>query len=161
MPNGAAWGASPAEAETQAAVAAFLAAHSTLTLATVDAGGQPMAASLFFVSDGELRLYWVSSPGSRHSQNLARQPLAAVTIHNETWSWTEIAGVQMQGEARPLPPGPEQQAALALYLAKFPFAAQFASELARSDVFCFVPAWVRRIDNGRGFGHRQELGERR
>ncbi|MGH2522511.1 MAG: pyridoxamine 5'-phosphate oxidase family protein, partial [Anaerolineales bacterium] len=72
----------------------FLAAHSTLTLATLNPDGQPMAASLFFVADAELNLYWVSGPRSRHSLNLEKNARAAVTVHNETWTWTEIAGVQ-------------------------------------------------------------------
>src|SRR5687767_5110152 len=84
-------------ASTLAAIAKFLASHSTLTLATVDAGGQPMAASLFFVSDDALSVYWVSSANSRHSRNLALNPRAALTVANTTWRWAEIAGVQMEG----------------------------------------------------------------
>jgi uncharacterized protein YhbP (UPF0306 family) len=158
--SGAGWGSSPADRRTQAAIASFLAAHSTLTLATAGADGQPMAASLFFASDNDLRLFWTSSAGSRHSQNLARQPRAAASVHNETWSWTEIAGVQLEGTAAVVLPGPARDAAQALYLAKFPFAAQFQRELERSDFYVLTPGWVRWIDNAQGFGHREERGVR-
>jgi uncharacterized protein YhbP (UPF0306 family) len=149
-----------AESDPRAGIAAFLAAHSTLTLATVGPGGRPMAASLFFATGPDLRLYWVSGPSSRHSQNVTRQPAVAVTVHNETWSWTAIAGVQLEGQALVVPAGPDWQAARNLYLAKFPFVAEFQAELSRSDFYVFSPSWMRWIDNALGFGHKEEIGLR-
>jgi len=145
------------EVDTRASIAAYLAAHSTLALATIGPDGAPMAASLFFVADADLRLYWVSGNSSRHSQNLTRHSRMAVTIHNETWTWTEIAGVQMEGSARVVPPGPEWQAAWQLYLGKFPFVSDFQAEVSRSNFYAFTPAWMRLIDNSRGFGHKEEI----
>jgi len=141
----------------QAAIHAFLAAHSTLTLATVSAGGQPVATDLFFAGDAGLNLYWLSSPTSRHSLNLGRNPKAAVTIHNETWTWTAIAGVQMEGEVVMLPSGTERAAAWELYQARFPFVAEFEAEVTRSALYKFIPRWARLIDNAQGFGHKLEL----
>ena len=134
----------------------FLALHSTLTLATVSPAGQPMAASLFFAEDADLNLYWVSGPKSRHSQNLQTNLLAAVTIQNATWSWMEIAGVQMEGEAYALRAGAEWQAAWKLYLAKFPFVREFEAEVHRSNFYQLIPRWARWIDNAQGFGHKEE-----
>ncbi|MCC7358946.1 MAG: pyridoxamine 5'-phosphate oxidase family protein [Anaerolineales bacterium] len=142
---------------TLAALTSFLAAHSTLTLATAGPDGGPSAASLFFAADEAARLYWVSAPSTHHSRNLAADPRAAVTISAATWQWAEIAGVQMEGAVRALPHGAEWQAAWALYEAKFPFAAQFAAELSRADFYVLTPRWARLIDNGRGFGHKDEL----
>ena len=142
---------------TVAALTDFLAAHSTLTLATLAADGGPSAASLFFAADEAARLYWVSAPSTRHSQNLAAHPRAAVTISAATWQWTEIAGVQLEGTVRALPPGADWQAAWALYGAKFPFASRFAAELARTYFYVLTPRWARLIDNSRGFGHKDEL----
>jgi hypothetical protein len=138
-------------------IRAFLAAHSTLTLATVSADGQPMAASLFFAEDDDLNLYWVSSPKSRHSLNLSPNPRAAVTVHNATWTWTEIAGVQMEGGVRPLPLRAEAEKAWEVYRAKFAFADEFQAEVARSTFYRFTPRWARLIDNARGFGHKAEI----
>ena len=135
----------------------FLALHSTLTLATVSPAGQPMAASLFFVEDAHLKLYWVSGPKSRHSQNLQANLQAAITIQNATWSWMEIAGVQMEGETYVLQAGAEWQAVWELYLAKFPFVHEFEAEVHRSNFYEFIPRWARWIDNAQGFGHKEEM----
>ena len=116
-----------------------------------------MATDLFFARDAGLNLYWVSSPESRHSLNLGRNPKAAVTIHNETWTWTAIAGVQMEGEVVMLRVGAEREAAWELYQARFPFVAEFEAEVARSALYKFTPRWARLIDNAQGFGHKLEL----
>jgi uncharacterized protein YhbP (UPF0306 family) len=149
------------ETDTRAAIAAFVAAHSTLTLATLTAEGHPQAVSLFFASDADLRLYWVSGDSTRHSHNVARQSHVAVTIHNETWSWTEIAGVQMEGQATVVPAGPDWQAVWGLYARKFVFVTDFQAEISRSNFYVFTADWMRLIDNSRGFGHKEEIGTRR
>jgi uncharacterized protein len=142
---------------THAAIDRFLRSHSTLALASRDQAGQPMAANLFYASDDGLRLYWVSGPHSRHSRNLRFDERAAVAVHGETWSWQTITGVQMEGAVSILPPGGERDAALQLYTAKFPFVHEFEAEIARSNFYCFTPAWARLIDNGRAFGHKEEI----
>jgi hypothetical protein len=134
---------------------AFLAAHSTLTLATVSAEGTPLAAALFFVADDALNLFFVSSPDSRHAQAIARQPRVALSVHAETWAWRDIAGLQLEGLAAALD-GAERAAALALYAVKFPFVAEMGSRLADSTCYQVTPLWLRWIDNRLGFGHREE-----
>ncbi len=146
-----------AAADTHSQMSRLLAAQSTLTLSTAGSSGQPMAASLFFAADSQLNLVWTSSVKSRHSLNLARDPRAAVTIHAAVWSWRDIGGVQLEGEARPIAPGPAWQSALELYLAKFPFAKDFEAELARGAFYRFAPRWGRLIDNSQGFGYKEEL----
>jgi hypothetical protein len=143
--------------ETRAQISLLLTKQSTLTLATVDPAGQPMAASLFFAADAELNLYWTSSSKSRHSRNLALDPHAAITVYAATWWWRDIAGVQFEGEATVIAPGTEWQAALDLYLSKFPFAKEFEVELLRSSFYRFTPSWGRLIDNSRGFGYKEEI----
>lgn len=145
--------------ETLQAICNFLSAHSTLTLGTVDAQGRPMAASLFFVSDAALNVYWVSGAHSRHSLNLAASPYprAALTVHNTTWTWTEIAGVQLEGTVSVVPAGPAWQAVWDRYLVKFPFVGEFQAEVSRSNFYHFIPVWARLTDNSRGFGHKEEV----
>jgi hypothetical protein len=135
----------------------FLQSHSTLTLATVDGDGQPMAASLFFVADEDLNVYWVSGPNSRHSINVSRRARAALTVHAETWSWADIAGVQMEGEVSIVPAGAEWEYVWGLYRAKFPFAQDFEAEVSRSNFYRFTPRWARWMDNAHGFGYKEEL----
>ena len=146
--------------DTRQAIADFLAQHSTLVLATVDALNRPLAASLFFAADPELNLYWLSAATSRHSQNLAARPAVAVTVHNETWTWSAIAGVQMEGQAALVPAGAAWQASWALYQAKFPFVLELETVARQSNFYIFRPGWMRLIDNSLGFGHKIEFGIR-
>jgi uncharacterized protein YhbP (UPF0306 family) len=143
--------------ETRTQISRLLAEQSTLTLATIDPAGQPIAASLFFAADTQLNLFWTSSANSRHSRNIARDARAAVTVHNATWSWRDIVGAQLEGEAVEIGPGADWQSALDLYLSKFPFAKGFEAELSRSSFYRFTPRWGRLIDNGQGFGHKEEI----
>lgn len=58
----------------------LLAANSYLVLATADAEGRPWVTPLFFALLDEEHLVWVSSPDSRHSQNLGVRARAAATV---------------------------------------------------------------------------------
>jgi hypothetical protein len=49
-------------------------------LATADADGNPWATPVWFAHDGLDRLYWLSWPGSRHSQLIERRPEIALTV---------------------------------------------------------------------------------
>lgn len=137
-------------------VRAFLAAHSTLALSTVNADGLPQSAPLFFAVDDNGSLLFVSSPKSRHSLNITANGHAAVTIYNETWTWQEIAGVQMEGHVHHLPAGPGREHAWEVYKARFPFVAEFEDEVSRSEFYRFVPRWIRLIDNKVRFGFKEE-----
>ena len=134
----------------------FLAKRSTMTLATVNAEGQPQAAPLFFATEDDGSLVFVSSPKSRHGANIAANGRAAVTIQGETWDWKEIAGVQIEGEVHRIPPGMGREQAWEVYKAKFPFVPEFALEVMRSEFYRFVPRWMRLIDNGVRFGYKEE-----
>ena len=49
-------------------------------LATADAEGTPWATPVWFAHDGLDRLYWLSWPGSRHSQLIEARPVIALTV---------------------------------------------------------------------------------
>jgi hypothetical protein len=49
-------------------------------LATADLDGTPWATPVWFAHDDLDRLYWLSWPGSRHSQLIERRPEVAVTV---------------------------------------------------------------------------------
>jgi uncharacterized protein YhbP (UPF0306 family) len=137
--------------------AGFLKKHTTLTLATVDREGWPRAADLFYASDDQLNLYVVSGEKSRHALNLARVSRVAVTVHNATWDWRDIQGVQIEGEARAITDPDERDRAWSLFRGKFPFTAEFADQVARSGFYRITPAWVRLIDNTRALDYREEF----
>ncbi len=138
------------------AIRAILDAHSTLSLATVNAESRPQNAPLFYATD-EDSLVWISGPHSRHSRNIAATGKAAVAVYGETWSWHKIAGLQMEGDVDLIPPGPARERAWDAYEAKFPFVVEFEAEVSRSEFYRFTPTWIRLIDNKVRFGFKEEI----
>jgi hypothetical protein len=137
----------------------FMAAHTTLTLATVAQDGHPQAASLFFAELDDLSLIFISEPQVRHSQNVARDGRVAATIYADGQHWQNIQGIQLEGTCVALA-GQEVAAAKAAYLAKYPFIAAdklLLSMLSRVTFYKIRPSWLRLIDNSLGFGHKEEL----
>lgn len=141
---------------------AYLAAHTTLTLATSGPEG-PWAAALFYVNDG-FDLYWLSDPATRHSQHILRSPRVAVAVHEDYRDWRIIQGLQMEGTAILLGPPDHVPHAMDLYVRKYPFLgdwrrppAELAGALAVARVYRFRPDRVLLIDNTRGFGHRADV----
>ena len=51
-----------------------------VVLATASQDGHPWATPVWFAHDGLDRLYWVSWPGSRHSQLIAQRPDIGLTV---------------------------------------------------------------------------------
>lgn len=145
--------------EMRPVLRAFLAGQSTLALGTAGlTDGRPQVAPLFFASDDDLNLYWISDPESRHSANLSDWNDAAAAIYVSTWDWSGIKGVQIEGDALAVTDEAERQHALAVYRAKFPFVTdKFAELIAQSVVFVLRPRWIRWLDNERRFGYKQEF----
>ncbi|GBD07998.1 hypothetical protein HRbin22_00224 [Candidatus Thermoflexus japonica] len=146
----------PHTGEAWEAVLRFLGQRSTMTLVTADEDGSPYAASLYFVHDGQLRLYFLSSPESRHVRHLAARPEVAVTIHGEPWDWKTIQGLQLTGAAEPVEDPEERERVMARYREKFPFLHELPQALAHARLYRVTPRWVRWIDNTKGFGYRVE-----
>jgi uncharacterized protein YhbP (UPF0306 family) len=138
-------------------VRTFLKAQSTLSLATVNAGDQPEAVPLFYVSDDALRLYWLSSPNSRHSQNLLAHPRVAGTVYPTVWNWADIVGLQLEGEASDVTDAAQREHILQLYLAKFKLPESFAEAIAASTLFMLRPTWMRWLNNREMFGFKTEI----
>jgi nitroimidazol reductase NimA-like FMN-containing flavoprotein (pyridoxamine 5'-phosphate oxidase superfamily) len=61
-----------------------LARNRYMTLATSDEEGRPWATPVWFATEYEHELYWVSDPDARHSRNLAVRPELAVVIFDST-----------------------------------------------------------------------------
>lgn len=150
---------SPLPDETRLMLCAFLSGQSTLALGTVGLrDGRPQVAPLFFVSDNNLNLYWISDPASRHSTNLHDWNDAAAAIYAPTWEWTGIKGVQIEGDVLVVSNEMERQRTLALYQAKFPFVNEkFADLIAQSIVYVLHPRWIRWLDNSQHFGYKQDF----
>lgn len=127
-----------------------------LTLATVGAGGRPHAAPVYFAPDERLRLYFFSSPDSQHSLDLRDDPRAAAALYPATDTWQDIRGLQLRGEVRAVPSGPEWEAAWAHYAGKFPFVRELEEAVLQTQMYVFIPEWVRLVDNRQGFGFKRE-----
>ena len=137
----------------------FLGDHTTLTLATVAEDGRPQAASLFFAEMEDLSIIFISEQRTRHSQNIKGDSRVAATIYTDGQAWQSIRGVQLEGHCEALS-GQAAKNARAVYLAKYPFIARnkvLAAMLNLVTFYRIEPAWIRLIDNSRGFGHKEEL----
>lgn len=65
-------------------------------MATAD-GGQPWVCTVFFVADESYRLYWLSTPERRHSQNIGKNQHVAVTVPVKIDQ--PVIGIQAEGMA--------------------------------------------------------------
>jgi uncharacterized protein len=145
--------------ELEARIKQFLAAHTTLALATVAEDGRPQAAPLFFAETDDLSLIFISETKVRHSRNIARDRRVAAAIYADGQQWQSIRGVQLEGECVALS-GPAADQARTVYLAKYPFIKAdklLAAMLHFVTFYKISPAWLRLIDNSQGFGHKEEL----
>jgi len=138
-------------------VADFLETESTLALATTAKDGSPCVAPLFYLPRDGARLFWFSSPSSRHSRNLRENPRAAGTVYCRTGDWNKIRGVQMSGSASKVSDAALRRAIAKEYTGRFQLGTLFAAAISKSTLYCFQAEWVRYIDNSRRFGYQFEL----
>ncbi len=148
----------------------LLAAHGTVTLATA-ADGAAWAATVFYASDADLNLYFVSDLRTRHGRDMQREDRVAAAINRDVSTWDEVIGLQLEGRAEVLE-GEARQQALAIYLAKFIDVARLfdqprdssekliADRLQRTPFWRLTPDWIRLIDSSRGFGWKWETRPR-
>ena len=155
---------------TRRRIAAFLAEHTTLALATAGPDGAAAAAAVFYAADDDLNLIFLSEERTEHGRNLLSRPLVAGTIQGDGQDWRIIRGLQLRGTAR-IVTAAEWPHAASLYGRRFAFvgallAAQQAVQagpviltgpLARARFWVLRPTWFRLIDNTIRFGHKEEL----
>ncbi len=131
----------------------------TAALATVDPRGLPCCCNVQFVHRHPWRFYFVSSPHSQHSLNIARSGQVAMTIYGHDDRPDQIHGLQLRGAAEAVTAPDHWQQAWTLYTSKFAFitASEQLSARVRSEQFyCITAFWVRWIDNRHGFGSKCE-----
>jgi hypothetical protein len=142
-------------------VGAMLAEHHVMTLATHGREG-PWAAAVFYAAQ-DLRLYFLSSPRSRHALQLAESAEVAATVQHDYDDWPAIRGLQIAGRAIPVPDA-EVAGVRALYEQRFPLIGSGAGlpqailrALDRIRWYRLEPTDIHLIDNRLGFGHREHL----
>jgi uncharacterized protein YhbP (UPF0306 family) len=145
----------------------MLESHNTLTLATCH-DGRPWAASLFYASDRNLNLYFVSDHRTRHARHMVECDAVVATVNADCGRWDDVKGLQVQGCAAVVT-GKERIPALGHYLAKFhdvralfeaPQGADeetIAARLKAANMYRLTPSWIRLIDNSRWFGYKAEF----
>ena len=137
----------------------FLREHQVLTLAGVEADGNPYAAALFYAVDDELRFQVVTDPSTRHGRAMVANPSVAGTIQLDRQHWHEIQGIQFRGICRQLE-STERARAWEIYSSRFPFLQQpnaiLTRELVKTAMWRIDATWIRLIDNQIGFGHKEE-----
>ena len=138
----------------------FLRKCQVVTVAVVEPEGTVHAAALFYAVDDELNLYVLTDPASRHGRAMARTGLVVGTIQRDRQEWREIQGVQFRGRCECLT-GVARERGWDIFAARFPFvrnpaAAGLALALGKPALWRVEPAWMRLIDNRRGFGHKEE-----
>lgn len=150
-----------------ARVRELLAGHNTVTLATAGEGGA-WAATVFYASDDDCNLYFVSDLKTRHGRDMSRESRVVAAINRDVATWDEVIGLQVEGRAEVLS-GIRRATALASYLAKFiqvrrifesPREASeklIATRLQSTAFWCLTPEWIRLIDSTRGFGWKREF----
>jgi len=142
--------------EITEAVKEVLKAESTMALATVDGNGVVSSAPVFYSFDQRLQLYWLSSSASRHSRNIAGHPQAAASVYPSIRQWTEIRGVQIEGTASVIADPAERSWVIGEYVVRFRLRDRFHDAIEKSTLYRLRPAWVRYLDNSRGFGYSAE-----
>ncbi|MCZ7663634.1 MAG: hypothetical protein M5U22_12210 [Thermoleophilia bacterium] len=122
----------------------------------------PHAATVFYAADDRLRLIFLSKRTSLHGVHIRAGSPVAVTVAEEFQAWRDIQGVQLWGEATVLS-GLERAAALAVYVARFPFVREMMAEprlaaIVRGiDVFRVTPVRAAFTDNRSGLFGREVL----
>ncbi len=138
----------------------YVESHHVMTLATSGPLG-PWAAAVFYANDG-FTLTFLSSQNTRHAGNLESDARCAAAIHEDYTEWTQIKGIQIEGNVHILS-GANRARAIARYAEKFPLLkpgnapALIRTALKRVAWYELVPERCFFIDNAAGFAHRDEI----
>lgn len=143
-------------------IAAFLAAHHVVTLATGGDGGVH-AVSLMYAVDG-FSLIWMSDAKSRHSRELEHNPCVSATIAPDYTDFAAIRGLQIAGTAARMTSPQDILHGTTLMLARYRFLRALAAgpgslreAFNRSSFYRLQPETITLIDNTVGFGHKETL----
>ena len=152
--------------ELEKVILDYLQHHHTVSLAT-ERGGAPHAATVFYVSIG-FELYFLSSPTSRHGENLSLNPKVSATINEDYDKWQMIKGIQLEGRVENVGGILDNGRIARAFVQKYPDVADFlfspiklgraiAQKVARVKFYKLKPARIFFINNAIDFGKREEL----
>ncbi len=141
--------------------------HYTISIATV-AKEESWSASVFYVSDKKLNIYFISFDESKHIQGILKNKRVSATINQDVSDWMQIKGLQLQGVAYKVPEQHRKNILNAyrqkfdsihvlLDLPKTDDEKKIAKQFNSISLFCFEPHWIRLLDNSLGFGSKEEI----
>jgi hypothetical protein len=141
--------------------------HYTISIATA-AKEESWSASVFYVSDQKLNIYFISFDESKHIQGILKNKRVSATINQDVSDWMQIKGLQLQGVAYKVPEQ-HRKNILNTYRQKFDSIHELldlpktddekkiAKQFNSISLFCFEPHWIRLLDNSLGFGSKEEI----
>ena len=144
--------------------------HHTVTISTRDEKSV-WSATVFYVSDSNLNLFFLSAEKSKHIQHINMIPEVSATIYKDQKDWEKIKGIQMSGIVEELK-GQHREDAINQYLAKYEYLyrvineplnqdeEKIGSQFASIPFFKLQPTFIRIIDNQVAFGHREQIEKR-
>ena len=154
-------------AELKERLQLFLNEHNTLTIATRNAQSI-WAATVFYIADAEMNLYFLSSDRARHIQDIESHNEVAVTIYQDVSDWQSIQGVQATGHVSHV--GEDKKSSVInQYTSKYVFLKELlnnpkneqeeriAQQFKTISLFKLEPFYYRIIDNSIEFGYKQEI----
>ncbi len=118
-----------------------------MQLATVN-GDQPANATVYYVNDDDLNLYWISTTDKHHSRNISKNPKVAVAISVQESEPT--VGIQIEGVASRITDPAELRGSAELYHAKFhhdpKFVEDFTADKRKHKFYKLIPQkiWLNR-----------------
>jgi hypothetical protein len=141
--------------------------HYTISIATA-AKEESWSASVFYVSDQKLNIYFISFDESKHIQGILKNKRVSATINQDVSDWMQIKGLQLQGVAYKVPEQHRKNILNAyrqkfdsihelLDLPKTDDEKKIAKQFNSISLFCFEPHWIRLLDNSLGFGSKEEI----
>jgi nitroimidazol reductase NimA-like FMN-containing flavoprotein (pyridoxamine 5'-phosphate oxidase superfamily) len=74
-----------------------------MVLGTVDPDGRPRVSPVYFAPDGYDVIYWISSPESHHSRNVAERPDVSLVVFDSTAQIGAGRAVYMVARAEQIP----------------------------------------------------------
>jgi nitroimidazol reductase NimA-like FMN-containing flavoprotein (pyridoxamine 5'-phosphate oxidase superfamily) len=115
------------DADLDAGARAVFAGNRYMVLGTADADGRPWTSPVWYAREGYEELYWVSSPQTRHSRNIAARPQISIVVFDSQVPVGSAAAVYIQATAQELS-GAELDRGMAVF--------------AREDAAQGLPPWT-------------------
>jgi uncharacterized protein YhbP (UPF0306 family) len=141
--------------------------HHTVTISTRD-NESVWSATVFYVSDSSLNLFFLSAEKSKHIQQINFNKNVSATIYKDQKDWEKIKGIQLTGEVTKID-GVKRDEVINNYLSKYDFLQRvmnsplnenekkIGSQFRTIPFFILKPNFIRLIDNSIVFGHKEEI----